>query len=276
MNRTDEKAPVPGRLFCSSLRRRRSVVSGGPASPGDPENPVDPAIGGDGRPRIGTCRTIVILAVSVAIAAFWGCSSAEPEILQGAMRINAVYDPRTASITEELQIQADLFDPDGLDDIDQLRVLHDGDQLLWTVSGGDLRRHSRRGEEWFSFTASAVPGSTAVPRGAFRIESADLSGREAVREVTIPLTTDRSVAEDFPVLQGGMILLPSGVDELWIVVRPESGEPSVHAVTVEDDAGTAIAVDDLPPPVNEPVSGGAEVWLISEESRYLVRTSGPW
>jgi hypothetical protein len=264
MSRTDDKAPVSGRLFCFFSRSFLSVVSGRTARRGT------------GSPGIGTCPIVAIVAVFLAGAVFPGCSSAEPEILQSEVRINAVYDPRNSSITEELQIQADLFDPDGIEDIDQIRVLHEGDQLFWVAAGEETRRHQRRGEEWFAFTASAVPGSTAVPRGEFRIESVDLSGREAVRQVAVPLTTDRSGPEDFALFQDGTILLPSGVDELWIIIHRAPGEASFYAVTIEDETTTSIAARDLPLPEGETLSGDTEVWFLIEESRYLVRTSGPW
>ncbi|MFP4151865.1 MAG: hypothetical protein ACLFR8_00910 [Alkalispirochaeta sp.] len=309
MDRDDDRAPVSGRLFCFSLPwwrgeatklSWREVATNHAACQGIPNSGVprrDACLNQrhDGSNRTGTnnVRRVVILVGAVVFAAFSGCSSAEPEILQGEIRINAVYRPEAASITEELQIQSDLFDPDGLDEIDELRLYHERDRLLWRASREDLRRHSLRGEEWFAFTASAVPGSPAVPRGTFRIEVADLSGREAIRTVTIPVTLERSEPDDFAALDGDTIVLPPGVDKVWVILRAASGEPTVHALAVDTGSETRetprpgstasgsgevtrIAVDELDPPLTDALSGSDTVWLLVEVSRYLMRTSGPW
>ena len=118
--------------------------------------------------------------------------------MQTDLRVVATWDPIAEKITEELFLLADIFDSDGIEDVGELRIAHDGEKLQWRRSADAALRRSRSGQEWFGFSAASVDGANRIPRGTYRVEVDDLSGRAAVRRVAVPLSVPATGPATFP------------------------------------------------------------------------------
>ncbi len=233
----------------------------------------------------GNGRFFVGFAVLLLVAtgAFSGCSSSDPEIMQVDMRIIATYSPQSDSVQEHLQVRLDLHDPDGIEEVTVLTVTHEATGLFWRMESSDVRRHSRDGQEWFSFDVLPVPGGAEVPRGSFRVEVEDLSGRLGERSVAIPLNTPSAEKDSFVVIQDGLIRLPADAgniigERIYLIRRsPEdrnANEPGiVYELELPDNVKRSMDTDAIP---EELRPGAGNIWFLREAGRYLWYRSGPW
>jgi hypothetical protein len=235
--------------------------------------------------RVTSCRRALfpLIGLILLAAVFPGCSSSEPEIMQVDMRIIATYSPEDGTIREHLQVRLDIHDPDGIEEISSLTVIHESTGLFWTVDSSEARRHSRDGQEWFGFDLYPVSGNRRVPRGTFRVETEDLSGRQGNRTVSIPLNTPTAGPESFGTFQGATLNLPvnagSTTEEKVYLFRrpsePEDAEEPEHVYLLDLSEHSEPIVDrELLPGDLRP--GQGEVWVLREAGRYIWYRSGPW
>ncbi|MDA3948540.1 MAG: hypothetical protein PF508_04855 [Spirochaeta sp.] len=219
----------------------------------------------------------------ILLAAFlFGCSSADPEIMQADLRIVATWNPATDTITEELFLLADIFDPDGIEDVGEIRLAHDGEKLQWRAPADTVPRRSRNGQDWFSLSAAGVIGAGGVPRGTYRIDVDDLALRGAVRRVSLPLNVSYTRRGDVPVFDATGIVMPSGADTLIIAHVPDDAAVQFYQISGDASGTMRVPLNELPESLRGVVTPEARsadngsVWLIHEVSPNLIRRSGPW
>jgi hypothetical protein len=228
---------------------------------------------------VGRGIALTVLLVSALLS---GCSSAEPEIMQTELRIVATWRPDTGTVTEELFLVTDIFDPDGIEDVGEVRLAHDGEQLQWRAPADTLPRRSRAGQDWFTLSAASVNGAGEIPRGTYRVEVDDLSGRGDARRISVPLDVPATGPGDLPEFNEEGIVIPSGVDTVIIAHIPDDGEARFYQITADAEEATRVPLRELPEPLHPFVPGEARsasagtVWLIHEVSTSLLRRSGPW
>lgn len=205
--------------------------------------------------------------------------------MQADVRIVASYAPATGEISEHLQLRIDLFDADGNEEISGISVAHDDSGFLWELDASDARRIDRDGQRWFGFDLLPLEGRGVVPRGNYRIEVEDLSGRAGKRTVSIPTTVSISRRDHFVRIEEGggartrLVMPPLGgdVEEVLCFFGDTDGAGNGAAAT---PAGEREVYRIIP-------SGGGELptelsgserplWLLVQHNRYLWRISGPW
>jgi len=140
-----------------------------------------------------------IVAVSIlAITVTTGCSVATPVIAATGARLVVVATGPDGGRDERLSLFASVADGDGVDDLDYLYVVHDGDELCWTMTRDDWQRDDAGAAVWLGANSLDAPGPT-MPRGQYRVVLVDLAGERAER--VFSLSAPETSAYDLPAVR---------------------------------------------------------------------------
>lgn len=94
---------------------------------------------------------------------------------------------------ETLTLFAQVWDADGLEDLDTLLVIHDQAQLFWRLSFEDwVVDQSDPDSPWIGSTALAMPENEPLPAGIYRVVVQDIAGQTA--EVRFQVTESTGTA----------------------------------------------------------------------------------
>ncbi|GHU81906.1 hypothetical protein FACS189468_5360 [Spirochaetia bacterium] len=109
----------------------------------------------------------------------FACSQAEPTIAFGI--INLVYYQDGARPQERFSFFVLPEDDDGIEDLDELYLYHDGEGLCWRLSSGDWVSQVLEGKTWIGSRSIAMPDNSALPRGQYRAVLVDKGGERSER-----------------------------------------------------------------------------------------------
>ncbi len=131
-----------------------------------------------------------------------------PEITSIGARLVVVATDPDGGRDERLSLFASVADGDGVDDIDYLYVVHDGDELCWSLTRDDWLRDDSGAAVWLGANSLDAPGPT-VPRGQYRVVLVDRAGERAERPLT--LSAPETSAYDPPAvrLSGDSVVVDS-------------------------------------------------------------------
>jgi hypothetical protein len=117
----------------------------------------------------------------LAVVAFVvGCSVSPPVFMSvGAHLIVVAVDPDGGK-EERLSIFASVSDKDGVDDIEYLYIVHDEEELNWTLTVDEWQRSDEGSSVWLGANSLDAPGPD-IPRGAYRVVLVDKAGERAER-----------------------------------------------------------------------------------------------
>lgn len=145
---------------------------------------------------------LFLLGVTLAAAVLLGgsCSGHAPELASLEYRLALrPLDPRGTLVSEQLSVFAAVRDEDGIKDLAALHILHDGEELLWTLTSETWTRNDRNKETWVGGTGLSAPDARALPRGLYRVVIEDLSGESD--EATFSIGTGIEKSSAFPVIR---------------------------------------------------------------------------
>jgi hypothetical protein len=86
----------------------------------------------------------------------------------------------TGARDERLSVFASVSDADGVDDIEYLYVINDGEELCWTLTPENWERSDEGSSVWLGSNGIDSPGQ-AIPRGEYRLVLVDRAGQRAER-----------------------------------------------------------------------------------------------
>lgn len=127
-------------------------------------------------------RLVALSVMAMAVAA--GCSVSTPEIASIGARLVVVATDADGGRDERLSLFASVADGDGVDDIDYLYVVHDGEELCWSLTRDDWLRDDSGAAVWLGSNSLDAPEPT-VPRGQYRVVLVDRAGERAERALTL-------------------------------------------------------------------------------------------
>src|SRR6056297_741174 len=119
------------------------------------------------------------LLLSAALLLAGSCSGQPPELAQLFWQLNVVYDTGASTQYEELTLFVHAEDADGLQDIDQLELLHNQQELLWSFDSAQWRMVEREGESWIGTNGIRKSAARILPRGEYRVKLSDKAGEAA-------------------------------------------------------------------------------------------------
>ena len=118
---------------------------------------------------------------------------------------------------ERLSVFVRAADADGLEDLDELYVIHDGGELFWRATADTWTRDERDGATWIGAAALAMPGEQPFPAGEYRVLLIDAGGERDTTRFVVPA---RRRSTPLPEVRqsGGRFAVSGDADySLWIV-----------------------------------------------------------
>ena len=160
---------------------------------------------------LGLCAA---LGLSLALP---GCETSAPELYELQWLLVDFDDRDLDRRYERLSVFVRAADADGLDDLDELYVIHDGGELFWHATADTWTRDERGGATWIGAAALAMPGEQPFPAGAYRVLLIDTGGERATSRFVIPEQRRSTPLPDVR-QRAGTFAVSGGADyELWIM-----------------------------------------------------------
>lgn len=102
---------------------------------------------------------------------------------------------------EELSLFLHLSDEDGGDDIVSIELIHDSNELFWSLYDGVWERYEEDEESWYGSSEIRMYRNGFFPRGGYRIRVTDRAGETV--ETTMYVSSDRGSPglDKFPSIQ---------------------------------------------------------------------------
>jgi hypothetical protein len=222
-----------------------------------------------------TLRTLALIWMMALLAS---CSSSDPQIMQVDHYVVASWNPTREGFGEALVVSLDVFDPDGAGELETVDVRVAAFDLRWTLDAEDLSYHEQDGQRWYTTPRLTITDQARFPRGEVEITVTDLSGREDLRNVSIPRTLPDFEVDDVSRLDaGGTVRTSDEVDTLLIIFESADGRREVREIS--EPAGTVTLSRVYEPAVVRRLQEAAEpvrMWLLQEWSPRIYLESGPW
>jgi hypothetical protein len=165
----------------------------------------------------GTSAAALLIAAFALIAALSGCETSAPELYELQWVLVDFDDRDLDRRYERLSVFVRASDADGLEDLEELYVIHDGGELFWRTTADTWTRDERDGETWIGAASLAMPGEQPFPAGEYRVLLIDAGGERDTSRFLIP--EQRSSTPLPEVRQDGGTFAVSGEADysLWIV-----------------------------------------------------------
>jgi hypothetical protein len=157
---------------------------------------------------MGLLRRLVLILVILCAS----CAHAPPQVVQVFDQVNRVYDPATGAWSAHLAVFVQGASSDGTKVFDRLHLIHDGEDLWFTLDKSHWTKVERPGEAWMGSPSLEFPGE--VPTGTWRavlvtrdgqkVETSfavppQVPGAPAARKGKVAVSADRQVPQKFTV-----------------------------------------------------------------------------
>ena len=113
------------------------------------------------------------------------CSGSPPEVLDLIFQVNAVKDRELGIVSQKLSVFILPNDPDGYEDLDVVYIIHDNEELFWTLKSDEWQKVTRGRDTWIGSNSICMSDNTDLPSGRYRILLKDLSGEKAEEQIFI-------------------------------------------------------------------------------------------
>jgi len=120
-------------------------------------------------------------SILIIVALFSSCSGEPPELLDSWHQLNLIHDPSDETSFQALSFFLHGEDEDGEDDLEQIYLIHDDLQLLWSVPLDKWASIRDEGAQWIGFNRLIGPGDGIFPEGNYRVLLIDVGGERAER-----------------------------------------------------------------------------------------------
>lgn len=142
-------------------------------------------------------RLLALPATMIALSAI-ACSVAPPAFMSLDYRLVVQATDAAEGRDERLSVFASVSDGDGAGDIEFLYVVHDEEELCWTLTEEDWVKSEEGSSVWLGSNGLDSPG-LVIPRGGYRLVLVDKAGQRAERNFS--LSAPDTSAYDLPSIQ---------------------------------------------------------------------------
>ena len=169
------------------------------------------------RAASGAQAAALLIAALALIAALGGCETSAPELYELQWGLVDFDDRDLDRRYERLSVFVRAADADGLDNLDELYVIHDGGELFWRTTADTWIRDERDGATWIGAASLAMPGEQPFPAGEYRVLLIDAGGERDTARFFLPEQRNSTPLPE--VRQSGGTFAVSGEADysLWIV-----------------------------------------------------------
>jgi hypothetical protein len=191
-------------------------------------------------------------ACAAALLLCAGCSGKPPVLSRVFGRVIYAHDSATSTNTETLGVFLVASDPDGMENLSAFYVINDEAELFWKVDSTTWVTSNAEGETWIGTTSLAMPGTTPIPPGEYRVVLQANGGATVEETLTVPSRAVSAVDAKYPtaVIENGLIKVSGAAAgyEIWVYGKdgkfaasfPSTGASSpVSLQTIEASAPPA-------------------------------------
>jgi hypothetical protein len=168
------------------------------------------------RIRIG----IFCLGVSILSGLTPACTSRPPQISRSFHQLNYFYDRALNRVVQKLSIHMIPEDPDGLEDLAAMYLIHDEAELFWELDKDSWLNREAQGSVWVGSNGFTMPDGSNFPPGEYRVLIVDLSGESAEESFFLDDPGIDAASLSFPraAVEGDLIEIASSYqsNELWV------------------------------------------------------------
>ena len=136
-----------------------------------------PGVGVSSRSWAAAAAVLVLLA---------GCSGKPPVLSRVFGRVIYVHDAISNTNSETLGVYLVASDPDGMENLSSFYVINDDAELFWKVDSGTWVTSAAEGETWIGTTSLAMPGTSAIPAGQYRVVLQAKGSATVEQTLTVP------------------------------------------------------------------------------------------
>jgi len=115
----------------------------------------------------------------LAATLVFSCGGNAPEIALVEWRVEL--RPSKEGAYESLSAFASLRDEDGIDDIVELHLVHDGESFAWSLTNAEWTKRREGADDWIGAAGLTRPDYGPMPRGEYRIVAVDAAGESVER-----------------------------------------------------------------------------------------------
>lgn len=129
---------------------------------------------------------LLIRALAIAcLVALVSCSHAPPQVYQVFSQVNRVWDPAGRTWSARLSVFVQAASADGTKVFDRLHLIHDGQQIVFTLGANQWTDVTRPGEFWVGSNDLSLADGT-VPTGSWRALLVTRSGQRVETAFDVP------------------------------------------------------------------------------------------
>ena len=154
-----------------------------------------------------------------------GCSGSSPEIVDVFFQIVMMNDLESGSVDQRLSLLVLPDDPDGVEDLDSLFLIHDGQELFWTLRSEEWQSLKEEEGNWIGSSVFSMPDGSVLPSGEYRVLLRDLSGETAETQFYLNARQIDTQALNFPfpTVRQNRIFITSAFDRNTLLVYETGG-----------------------------------------------------
>jgi hypothetical protein len=130
---------------------------------------------------------LAALALGAAICSLVSCGGKLPEVSAVEWRLETRPSER-GSPFESLSVFGSIKDEDGLDNIEEIWIVHDESTFAWKLTSAEWTKAEEGSGNWIGGSSLATPELGPLPRGKYRLVAIDAAGQKA--ELPFELTGD--------------------------------------------------------------------------------------
>lgn len=186
----------------------------------------------------------LLYTVLVSILLLSACSRNEPLI--NGVQLRLIYhensENKEAANFERLSLMIAAGDEDGIADLAALYLVHDRDQLYWTLHDTDWIHVERSGRIWIGSHNISMVNDEPFPRGAYRILLEDKGGERTERIISFDAPEKAEFAFPSFTLSEGNYRLNSSYPSNTLVLYDSQGA-MIRTVRLETKTGTLRSLD---------------------------------
>ena len=149
------------------------------------------------------------------------CSRTEPRIPFGFIELN--YYPGDTRPIEHFSFFVIAEDDDGMENLSELRLIHDREGLEWIISSEDWIHHEEDGKHWVGSRSIAMTGDNTLPRGQYRAVLVNKGGEKSERLLVFDAPEDPRYPYPFLRIEEGIYRIDSRYPANSFLVYDQQG-----------------------------------------------------
>jgi hypothetical protein len=169
-------------------------------------------------------RGIAVFASLLGMALLASCGGEAPELLALEWRLEE--RPAKEGNYESLSVFASVRDYEGVDNLESLSVVNDGEKLAWRLSPSNWTRQETGGDVWIGASDLAMADYGKLPKGEYKVIVTDLAGQQKAMSFRIgSAATGGTAPRAMPALRmaGEAVAIDSGWPETLVLAYDGAG-----------------------------------------------------